>query len=410
MNVLIISTSDINGGAAIAAFRLMNALRGRGLEVVMLVRDKRSGNERIIQAGSKIQNSLYFYGERGQIFLQNRLSREDLFDVSIASTGVSVTGLPEFKRADIIHLHWINQGMLSISEIGKIIASGKKVVWTMHDMWPFTGICHYAGTCTRFHHSCGSCPYLKSLSENDLSYRIFRKKKATYARGRIDFVACSQWLGKLAEKSQLTNGHNVVSIPNPIDTGKYFPSDKTEAKQKLGLPTDKRIILFAAVKASDKRKGMNYLIEAGKRINNKEVLFLIAGTNGDEIARQLPGLSVNAGFVASDKMPDFYNAADVFVTPSLQDNLPNTLMEAMSCGTPCVGFNTGGIPEMIDHGKNGYVAEYRNAVDLANGLKWTLFEADSRLLSENAREKVLSEYAEEIIVNRYLTIYAEQPQ
>jgi glycosyltransferase involved in cell wall biosynthesis len=202
----------------------------------------------------------------------------------------------------------------------------------------------------------------------------------------------------------------VVSIPNPIDTGKYFPSDKTEAKQKLGLPTDKRIILFAAVKASDKRKGMNYLIEAGKRINNKEVLFLIAGTNGDEIARQLPGLSVNAGFVASDKMPDFYNAADVFVTPSLQDNLPNTLMEAMSCGTPCVGFNTGGIPEMIDHGKNGYVAEYRNAVDLANGLKWTLFEADSRLLSENAREKVLSEYAEEIIVNRYLTIYAEQPQ
>ena len=407
MNVLIISTSDVNGGAAIAAFRLMNALHGRGLEVVMLARDKRSGNERIIQAGSKIQNSLHFYGERGQIFLQNRLSREDLFDVSIASTGVSVTGLPEFKRADIIHLHWINQGMLSISEIGKILASGKKVVWTMHDMWPFTGICHYAGTCTRFHHSCGSCPYLKSLSENDLSHRIFQEKQATYARARIKFVACSQWLGRLAEKSPLTTGHRVVSIPNPIDTKKYFPGDKTEAKQKLGLPTNKRIILFAAVKASDKRKGMNYLIEAGKRFKDKGVLFLIAGTNGDGIAQQLPGLSVNAGFIASDKMPDFYNAADVFVTPSLQDNLPNTLMEAMSCGTPCVGFNTGGIPEMIDHGKNGYVAEYMDAGDLADGLKWTLFEADSRMLSKNAREKVLSEYAEEIIVNRYLTIYAE---
>ncbi|HOI79984.1 MAG TPA: glycosyltransferase, partial [Petrimonas sp.] len=168
MNVLIISTSDIHGGAAIAAFRLMNALRAKGVRAKMLVRDKRSDNEYIMQAGGKIQNNLHFYGERGQIFLQNRLSRENLFDVSIANTGISVTRLPEFKRADIIHLHWINQGMLSISEIGEILASGKKVVWTMHDMWPFTGICHHAGPCARFHHSCGNCPYLKAPLENDL--------------------------------------------------------------------------------------------------------------------------------------------------------------------------------------------------------------------------------------------------
>ena len=407
MNVLIVSTSDIHGGAAIAAFRLMNALRGKGVAAEMLVRGKYSNDEGVVRVGSKIQNEWNFCWERGRIFLDNRLSRDNLFDISIANTGLSVTEHPDFKSADIIHLHWINQGMLSIGEIGKILASGKKVVWTMHDMWPFTGICHHAGPCARFHHSCGNCPYLKAPSDNDLSHRVFRKKKAAYARGRIDFVACSRWLGELAGKSPLTVGHGVASIPNPIDTGKYFPGDKAEAKQKLGLPADKRIILFAAVKASDKRKGMDYLIEAGKRINNKEVLFLIAGTNGDEIARQLPGLSVNAGFVASDKMPDFYNAADVFVTPSLQDNLPNTLMEAMACGTPCVGFNTGGIPEMIDHRKNGYVAEYRNAEDLIRGLLWTLFEADFRQLSENARGKVLSEYAEEKVVNRYLTIYAQ---
>lgn len=410
MNVLIISTSDIHGGAAIAAFRLMNALRAKGVRAKMLVRDKRSDNEYIMQAGGKIQNNLHFYGERGQIFLQNRLSRENLFDVSIANTGISVTRLPEFKRADIIHLHWINQGMLSISEIGEILASGKKVVWTMHDMWPFTGICHHAGPCARFHHSCGNCPYLKAPLENDLSHRIFRKKQTAYDQGKIEFVACSQWLGRLAEKSPLTTGRRVVSIPNPIDTQRYFPKNKEEVKQKLGLPVDKRIILFAAVKASDKRKGMDYLIEAGKRLNNKEVLFLIAGTNGNEIAQQLPALSVNTGFVAPDRMPDLYNAADVFVTPSLQENLPNTLMEAMSCGTPCVGFNTGGIPEMIDHRKNGYVAEYKDADDLTQGLQWILFEADFRQLSENARKKVLSEYAEEIIVNRYLTIYAEQSQ
>lgn len=410
MNVLIISTSDIHGGAAIAAFRLMNALRAGGVGAKMLVRDKYSNAGGVVRIGGKIQDKWNFCWERGKIFLNNRLSRDNLFDISIANTGVSVTGHPEFKAADIIHLHWINQGMLSIGEIGKILASGKKVVWTMHDMWPFTGICHHAGACVRFRHSCGNCPYLKTPLENDLSRRIFRKKQTTYARGRIEFVACSRWLGRIAEKSPLTKGHRVVSIPNPIDTGKYFPGDKTEAKRKLGLPADKKIVLFAAVKASDKRKGTDYLIEAGRRLKDKEVLFLVAGTNGDEIARQLPALSVNAGFVAPDKMPDFYNAADVFVTPSLQENLPNTLMEAMSCGTPCVGFNTGGIPEMIDHRKNGYVAEYRDAEDLTRGLLWTLFEADFRQLSENVREKVLSEYAEEIIVNRYLTIYAEQSQ
>lgn len=413
MNVLIISTSDIHGGAAIAAFRLMGALNSgkfNGVEARMLVRDKYSNDGGVVRIGSKIQNEWNFCWERGKIFLDNRFSRDHLFDISIANRGASITELPEFKSADVIHLHWINQGMLSLNEIGKILASGKKVVWTMHDMWPFTGICHHAGTCTNFQHSCGNCPYLKRASDNDLSHRIFRKKQSVYARGRIHFVACSNWLKELAENSPLTQGHKVISIPNPIDTQKYSPEDKTETKHKLGLPTDKKIILFAAVKASDKRKGMDYLIEAGRRMENNDVSFLIAGTNGDEIAQQLPASSINAGFVTSDKMSGLYNAADVFVTPSLQENLPNTIMEAMACGTPCVGFNIGGIPEMIDHGKNGYVAEYKNAEDLADGLLWTLFESDFRLLSENARRKVMSEYAQEKIVNRYLKVYEERPQ
>lgn len=405
MKVLIISTSDINGGAAMAAFRLMHALNDYGVEATMLVRDKRSNDAGVIRVQRKIRNRWNFYWERGTIFLYNRLSRKDLFDVSLANTGIPITRTPEFQQADLIHLHWVNQGMISLNEIGKILASGKKVVWTMHDMWPFTGICHHAGTCANFQHSCGNCPYLKTASKGDLSHQIFRKKQSVYSFGKIRFVACSRWLGTLAGKSPLTNGHESVVIPNPIDTEKYFPADKTEAKQKLGLPADKKIILFASVKISDKRKGMDYLIEAGKLIENKKVLFLIAGTNGDETARQLPASSVNAGFVANHKMPDLYNAADVFVTPSLQENLPNTIMEAMACGTPAVAFRVGGIPEMIDHKKNGYVAEYMNVEDLANGIRWSLFEADAETLSANARAKVLSEYAPEIIVKRYLSAY-----
>ncbi len=407
MNVLIINTSDIHGGAAIAAFRLMNALNANGVNAKMLVRDKLSDNENVMQIGSETQNKWNFYWERAQIFLNNKFSKENLFDISIANTSFSVTEHSEFKKADIIHLHWINQGMLSVNEIGKILASGKKIVWTMHDMWPFTGICHHAGTCSNFHTSCGNCFYLKNPSKNDLSHKIFNEKQAAYSKGQITFVACSEWLKNLAIKSPLTNKHKVVSIPNPIDTEKYQPKNKLLAKKEFDLPTDRKIILFAAAKASDKRKGIDYLIEASRLLQDKKVTFLIAGTNAEAITQQLTVPFKNVGYIAPDKMPDVYNAADVFVTPSLQENLPNTIMEAMACGTPCVGFSIGGIPEMIAHKTTGYVAEYKNAQDLADGITWSLFEADEEMLSANAREKVLSEYTNEKIATHYLSVYGK---
>jgi glycosyltransferase involved in cell wall biosynthesis len=408
MNILFISTSDLHGGAAIAAFRLMNALQDEGMNVNMLVRDKRSSNGNVIEVGNKTINEWNFLWERGKIFMANRFSRKNLFDISIANTGVPVTELPEFQYADIIHLHWINQGMLSVKEIGRILASGKKVVWTMHDMWPFTGICHHAENCTNYHRECGRCPYLVAPSRNDLSNKIFKQKQTTYSLGKITFVACSNWLKDLAEKSPLTTAHRVISIPNPIDTRHYRPIDKIGTRKKLQLPLDKKIVLFAAVKTSDKRKGSDYLIEASRLMkqHTDNVLFLIAGNNGKEIANQLALPTQSMGFVAPENMPDVYNAADVFVTPSLQENLPNTIMEAMACGTPCVGFCIGGIPEMIDHLKTGYVAKYKNAADLAKGLFWTLFEADTETLSANAREKVVKTYAQEIVSAQYKQIYA----
>jgi glycosyltransferase involved in cell wall biosynthesis len=407
MNILIISTSDLHGGAAIASYRLLNALHTQGISAKMLVRDKFSNNPFVIKIGNSFQNKWNFYRERGEIFLRNHLSKKYLFDVSIANTGISIVDLPEFREADIIHLHWINQGMLSINEIERIVASGKKIVWTMHDMWSFTGICHHAGECCRYEKSCGLCPYLVADSRNDLSNFVFRKKQKAYSQGKITFVACSEWLGNLAKKSALTENHSVVSIPNPIDTQIYQSKNKTEVRQQLNLPTDKKIILFAAVKASDKRKGMDYLIEASRFLKSQsdDLLFLIAGNNGEEIEKKLALPAINAGYISPEKMPDVYNAADVFVTPSLQENLPNTIMEAMSCGTPCVGFRIGGIPEMIDHQKTGYVAEYKNVEDLAKGICWTLFEANSETLSANAREKVVKEYGQEKIAKRYIEIY-----
>ncbi len=410
MKILIVSTSDIHGGAAIAAFRLKNALRSEGENVTMLVIDKCSDHPDVIPIGNKQNNKWNFYRERGTIFLHNKLSRNNLFDVSIANTGASITHTPEFKEADVVHLHWINQGMLSVKEIERILASGKKVVWTMHDMWPFTGICHHAGACSNYETSCGMCPYLVSPSRNDLSHKIFLRKQAAYAKGKITFTACSNWLKELAEKSPLTEGHTVTSIPNPINTSVYFPKEKSAVRGKLHLPDDKKIVLFAAVKASDPRKGMEYLVEASRLMarHSGDILFLIAGYHGEEIEKRLSLPARSMGYISPRQMPEIYNAADLFVTPSLQENLPNTIMEAMACGTPCVGFDVGGIPEMITHEKNGYVARYKDAADLAEGLLWSLCEADSEALSSNARNKVWSDYRQEVIVKQYKKMYASQ--
>lgn len=407
MNILILSTHHQQGGAAIAAYRLMEALNKEGAHATMLVLDKKLSHPHILQAGHPIPNKLRFVAERATIFRQNGFSRKNLFDISIANTGVSIVEHPESKKADVIHLHWINQGMLTIKEIGKILASGKKVVWTMHDMWPFTGICHHAGACTHFHAACGQCPYLQSPSEKDISFSTFLRKQAAYSLGRIHFVACSNWLKDLAEKSPLTSAHKISSIPNPINTTIYRLQDKTSLRKLMSLPLDKKIILFAAAKVSDKRKGIDYLIEASEIMSKRkdDYLFLIVGSDSEEIIKQLALPAQNAGYIPSEQMPEMYNVADVFVTPSLQENLPNTIMESMACGTPCVGFNIGGIPEMIDHKQNGYVARYKDAEDLANGLWWVLQNADAEQLSENARKKAVENYSEERVAKSYLKVY-----
>ena len=409
MRVLIINTSDRMGGAAIAAYRLMDALKNNGIKAKMLVRDKRSDQISVVELKKSWWKVWQFIWERIIIWKENHFKKHNLFAVDIANTGTDVTTLPEFQQADIIHLHWINQGMLSIKEISEILASGKKVVWTMHDMWPFTGICHHAGLCNHFEKECGLCPYLRTPSEKDISYTTFLEKQAAYSLGKIHFVACSKWLKELALKSPLTYNHTVSAIPNPINTATYRPKDKTSLRKLMNLPLDKKIILFAAAKVSDKRKGIDYLVEASRILSKEEnnYLFLIAGGNSDEIISKLTLPAKNAHYVAQEEMPNMYSVADVFITPSLQENLPNTIMESMSCGTPCIGFNIGGIPEMIDHKQNGYIAKYKDAEDLANGLKWILEEADSTQLAENARQKVIENYSESQIALSYLEIYKQ---
>lgn len=412
MRVLIINTSERMGGAAIAANRLMDALKNNGIKAKMLVRDKQTEQISVVGLKKSWWRVWQFIWERIVIWKANKFKKHNLFAVDIANTGTDITSLPEFKQADVIHLHWINQGMLSLKDIRRIIESGKPIVWTMHDMWPFTGICHYAGDCTKYTTQCNNCPALFKGSSDDLSFQTYLKKERMYKDANITFVACSQWLENMAKKSALINKQTITNIPNAINTNLFKPRKQQEVREKYQLPLDKKLLLFGSVKISDKRKGIDYLVEACKILCSNHPEFcknlgvVVFGKESEQYASLFPFPIYSMNYVSNEKeLVDIYNAVNLYVTPSLQDNLPNTIMEAMACGVPCVGFNVGGIPEMIDHLHNGYVAEYKSAEDFANGIYWTLTEGEYETLSEEANRKVAVCYSEGAIAKRYIEVY-----
>jgi len=415
MRVIIVNTSERNGGAAVAANRLMEALNNHGVKAKMLVRDKQSDSLTVVGLQGKWWQQWCFLWERLVIFCHLHFSRKHLFELDIANTGTDITRLPEFREADIIHLHWINQGMLSLGVIRKILNSGKPVVWTMHDIWPATAICHLTLGCNKFKTGCHHCKYLPGNgSTRDLSAKIWRRKQHLLDGQSITFVACSRWLEAEAKMSALLNGQKVTNIPNSIDTSIYKVGNRSEARQRLGLPTDKQVILFVSQRVTNLNKGMEYLIEACNQLVSQHpemketTAVAILGGHAEDVVAELPFEAYPLGYVSEEyRIADVYRAANVFVLPSLSENLPNTIMESMACGIPCVGFKVGGIPEEIDHLKNGYVAAYRNAEDLARGIRWILCEADYDSLSAAAVKKVNRCYSQQSVALKYTEIYNE---
>ena len=420
MRVLIVNTSERTGGAAVAAHRLMDALNNHGIKATMLVGDRTGGTPQtssltVVSLKGRWRQQWHFLWERLVIFLHLHLRKKHLFELDIANAGTDITRLRVFQEADVIHLHWINQGLLSLDGIRKILRSGKPVVWTMHDIWPATSICHLTLGCDKFKTACHHCKYLPGGgSAGDLSARVWHRKKNTLKGQSVTFVACSRWLEGEARQSALLTEQKITNIPNPIDTYIYKVGDKKEARQQLGLPQDKQILLFVSQRVTNRNKGMDYLIEACQLLVKNypdmqgQTGIAILGGHAEEVSGLLPFETYPLGYVSDERhIAEIYNAADVFVLPSLSENLPNTIMEAMACGVPCVGFKVGGIPEEIDHQKNGYVAAYRDAQDLARGLRWILAEADYEALSRAAVTKVKRCYSQQSVALRYTEVYNE---
>ena len=412
MRVLHLSTSDIKGGAARGSYALHETLHGLGISSQMLVGRKYTDDSDVHEMASPLSK----VHER----LRGILDALPLKKYSKSNESYWTVGwLPRVVRRsiaafrpEIVHIHWTGGGFLPITALRQIDVP---IVWTVRDMWPFTGGCHYSNGCNNYINGCGLCPQLSSNRTNDLSRRIWRGKRKSWQDIEVSVVPISNWLADCVRDSGIFERGDITVIPNGIDTTRFRPHPPEYARQKLGIRTNgKRQILYGALGAiSDKRKGFDKLVEAIRRIRLLEegdnyTLNIFGTQPGDE----LPDLGIETRSFGridnDDTLAELYAACDVMVTPSLQEAFGKTLVEAMACGTPVVAFDFGGPSDIVQHKRTGYLAEPFDTADLAAGIGWCV-ESDERIssLSAAARMRAETRFDRSLVGLRYLELYQQ---
>ena len=394
--------------------RLNKALKAKGLDSELVVNFPFRANPEVQNLSKNLFSK--FFAALG-IILERITAKLFTKNVPIPFSfpvwGNDISGHPLVKSADIIHLHWINHAFLRPQDIAKLSGLNKPIVWTFHDSNAFTGGCHVRYDCDHFMKECGNCPILKYQGPDDSSHQIWKKKENAYSKLDITIIAPSRWMVESVKKSGIFGSANVVNIPNTLDTDVFKSTAKLEARAKLGLDPGKFILMSGFMPSrKDLHKGTPYLIEAidlfikNHEVSTDSVELLVFG-NRDE--KNVPEFSIPTTFLGTisddEKLALCYSAADVFLAPSLEDNLPNTVMESLACGTPLAAFTTGGIPDMVKHKYNGYLAEYRSSADLAAGIAWIYNYPDKAELNLNARQTIEDYFSEWTIAEKHIELY-----
>lgn len=342
--------------------------------------------------------------------LTGRLSLQYLFYPS----SLTLLRHPWLRESDVVQLYNTHGGYFSHTVL-PLVGRRRPVVWRLSDMWPMTGHCAYSFDCERWKTGCGSCPILSDKPElyRDTTAALWRVKRWAYARTRLAVVAPSHWMEGLARESPLLNPFPVHFIPNGLDAERFRPIPKTEARASLGLPASARVVLFSAESIADPRKGADVLHQALERVAEagrvSNVVLLVAGRGAQSWQSSLPFEVVRFGEVRDDeRLATLYSAADVFVLPTLAENLPNGILESMACATPPISFDVGGCPDAVRHMETGYLARYRDPEDLARGVELLLSDEELRQrLGRRSREVVLAEYTQELQARRFKHLYEE---
>lgn len=405
MKVLHLNHTDSGGGAARAAYRLHRCLLEFGIESQMWVDIAQSGDWTVCSPSSKLEKVLRPI--RAQVGWQARRILTTANPILHSPALLSSRWLRRINSsdADIVHLHWVQAEMLSISDIGRI---EKPIVWTLHDMWAFCGAEHYTEDARwkTGYRKDNRPPHEAGFDLNRWTWQ--RKKK--HWRNRMHIVAPSQWLGRCVSESALMRDFPVSVVPNPLDTGSWRPIDQRVARQTMQLPQDAPLLLFGAIGGqSDRRKGFDLLLAALEqlpgRVENMQIVILGQMPPREPVKISFP-VHYTGHLYDDVSLRLLYSAVDAMAIPSRQDNLPNTAVEAQACGTPVIAFNTGGLPDIVQHGQTGYLADAFDPQSLAAGIERVLRESrQSRIMSQNSLATAARKFAPEIVARQYREVY-----
>lgn len=414
MKVVHINTYEGNGGAGRACLRLNDALNANGIESSVMVYFQFKESEKATAfSKSPFQKAKAVLNILSERYLAKGLTKALKTPFSLQWFGRSIAKHPALKDADLIHLHWINHGFLTPADLAELEVLDKPIVWTFHDSNAFTGGCHVRYSCENFHKQCGTCPLLKISGKNDISHQNWLRKKKGYANLGFHIIAPSNWMAKSIKFSSLMGARETAVIPNTIETDVFKPYVKSEAKKLMQISPEKFVLMSGFMPSKDdKHKGASYLIAALNDLASrpgivKENIELIIFGNKDNAEMPVfPFKTTFLGTINNDAhLAKCYSAADAFITASLEDNLPNTVMESLACATPVVAFKTGGIPDMVTHLVNGYLADYESSEDLATGMEWLYHEESAAEIQKQARLTILTSFSENVIAEKHILLY-----
>lgn len=412
LKVTHVNFADFEGGAARAAYRIHQGLRKIGVDSSMAVLQKTTNDPHVL---TPLGRSGKLKGMIRQRLASGLLSQQKTTNPVLHSLNFMPSGLAKWlnqSEADIINLHWLGGESISISEIATI---QKPIVWTMHDMWPFSGAEHYDDLAHANRYKTIYCDSNRPSPYTgvDLDAWVHRLKKKKWHGKTIHLASPSKWLAECAVNSDLFKKQPIRVLPNGIDCNVYKPIDRKLARKILNLPQDKKLILFGAMSStSDSRKGFHLLCPALKKLaqqpdflNQTELMIF-----GASEPISVPDFGLPAHYLGrindDTSLALLYSAADVFAAPSMQDNLPNTLVEALACGTPCVAFDIGGMPDLISHQSNGYLAKAFDIDDLASGIAWVLAQ-ESDTMRNSSRRSAENQFDDGLVATRYVQYYKD---
>lgn len=407
MKILIVNHWDKYGGASRASYRLHKALINSGISSQMLVQIKSGDEYTIIGPDTRLKKLINILRPALDIFPVLRYKHRVKTQFSpnwIPSAGI--VKIINRINPDIVHLQWINFGMIRIEDLKQIKAP---IVWSLHDNWAFTGGCHVMWSCEKYKSACGKCPNLGSQHENDLSKNIFKRKLKTYSQlDNLTIIGLSKWMKNCAEQSTLLSKKRIINIPNPIDTSVFKPIDKLISRNLWNLPLNKRLILFGALELnSDINKGFEELSNGLKLLMFKDVEFVVFGSTAPKNPPKFPFKTHYLGQLSDDiSLATLYSACELMIVPSRQENLSNSIMESLACGTPVVAFNVGGNSDLIDHLQNGYLVKPFDIGDLKKGIEWVINHNEYETLRSNSRKKVVNNFESSLVAKKYIEVYA----